>query len=77
MPEIDLSQLRKEIDVIDAEIHALIVRRAHISESIRGVKSDDEPKLRPGREANILRALLARAGYWPRGRGGASARRRF
>ena len=67
MSETDLTALRKEIDAIDAEIHDLIMRRAAISESIRRVKAGDELKLRPGREANILRALLARhTGAFPK-----------
>src|SRR3989304_6084616 len=67
MSETDLTALRKEIDAIDAEIHALIMRRAAITESIRGLKAGDELKLRPGREANILRALVARhTGAFPR-----------
>ena len=49
MSETDLTALRKEIDAIDAEIHALIMRRAAITESIRGLKAGDELKLRPAR----------------------------
>jgi chorismate mutase len=60
MAETDLSALRSEIDAIDAEMHALLRRRAGIAERIRGAKTDDSLKLRPGREANILRALIAR-----------------
>jgi chorismate mutase len=60
MSEPDLSAFRKEIDAIDAELHALLVRRAEVSEKVRAIKTDDGLKLRPGREANILRALLAR-----------------
>lgn len=67
MAEPDLAQLRKDIDAIDAEMHKLIVRRAAISEAIRGLKSDDDLKLRPGREANILRALVERhTGAFPK-----------
>ena len=60
MAEIDLSALRNEIDAIDAEMHALLRRRAGLSERIRGIKNDDSLKLRPGREANILRTLISR-----------------
>ena len=67
MSETDLSALRQEIDTIDAELHALLVRRAAVSEKVRGIKSDDSLKLRPGREANILRALIARhSGSFPK-----------
>lgn len=60
MSEPDLSALRKEIDAIDAELHALLMRRASVSEQVRAIKTDDSLKLRPGREANILRALVKR-----------------
>lgn len=67
MAEPDLTQLRKEIDAIDEELQKLIVQRAQISESIRRVKNDGELKLRPGREANIVRALLERhTGNFPK-----------
>jgi len=67
MSETDLSALRQEIDTIDAELHALLVRRAAVSEKVRGIKTDDSLKLRPGREANILRALIARhSGSFPK-----------
>lgn len=60
MSESDLSAFRQEIDAIDAELHALLMRRAEVSEKVRKIKTGDELKLRPGREANILRALVAR-----------------
>jgi chorismate mutase/prephenate dehydratase len=67
MSEPDLSAFRKEIDAIDAELHALLVRRAEVSEKVRATKTDDSLKLRPGREANILRALVARhTGTFPK-----------
>ena len=67
MSEPDLSAFRQEIDAIDAEMHALIVRRAGLSEKVREIKTGDELKLRPGREANILRALVARhTGAFPK-----------
>jgi chorismate mutase len=67
MSESDLSAFRQEIDAIDAELHALIVRRAEVSEKVRAIKTGDDLKLRPGREANILRALAARhVGAFPK-----------
>ncbi len=67
MSDTDLSSFRKEIDAIDAELHALLVRRAGVSEKVRSIKTDDSLKLRPGREANILRALIARhTGSFPK-----------
>lgn len=67
MSEPDLSAFRQEIDAIDAEMHALIVRRAGLAEKIRGLKTGDDLKLRPGREANILRTLIARhTGAFPK-----------
>jgi chorismate mutase len=41
-------------------LHALLVRRAEVSEKVRAIKTGDDLKLRPGREANILRALVER-----------------
>ena len=59
--ETTLGDVRREIDAIDAEMHALIRRRAALIERIRAVKArDDIPTVKPGREAEILRALAAR-----------------
>lgn len=56
-----LGDLRQEIDAIDTEMHALIRRRAALVERIRAVKArDGTPTVKPGREAEILRALAAR-----------------
>ncbi len=67
-PEEDLAALRDEIDRIDDGIHDLIMRRAAIVEQIRAAKTagtqggNRQPGLfmRPGREADVLRRLLAR-----------------
>ena len=60
MAEEDLEKLRREIDVIDAEMQDLLIRRAEIWKEVRTVKGDGSMKLRPGREAQILRTLVAR-----------------
>jgi len=62
-----LDKLRGEIDAIDAEIHDLLMRRTAVVEKIRTQKPDDEVKIRPAREAQILRALLTRhKGIFPK-----------
>ena len=59
--ETTLGDVRQEIDAIDADLHALIRRRAALVERIRTVKARDGiPLVKPGREAEILRALAAR-----------------
>ena len=55
-----LDLLRRDIDAIDVAIHDLIVKRATIVEDIRKIKNRAGPALRPGREASIVRALVAR-----------------
>lgn len=59
--ETTLGDVRREIDAIDADMHALIRRRAALVERIRAVKARDGiPTVKPGREAEILRTLAAR-----------------
>ena len=67
-PAPNLDELRRRIDAIDDRLHDLILERAELVESIAGVKqSTGQPALRPGREAEILRRLLARhRGGFPR-----------
>ena len=61
-----LDDLRRDIDRIDDALHDLLVRRAEVVAAIRGVKAGGFA-LRPGREAMILRRLLARhTGAFPR-----------
>lgn len=58
-----LDSLRAEIDEIDDAIHDLLMRRAAVSEQVRSVKQGARPILfRPGREAAIVKRLLARHG---------------
>lgn len=65
---IDLAQLRGEIDRIDDALHDLLMRRAAVVGRLTESRAKGTgPALRPGREALILRRLLARhAGDLPR-----------
>ncbi len=55
-----LAQLRAEIDRIDDELLALLDRRIAIGRRVAAAKGDlAGPYLRPGREAAILRRLIA------------------
>ena len=70
-----LDDLRGEIDEIDDAIHALVMRRAAMAERIAAAKDDTARSdgrgtaaayLRPGREAAVLRRLVARhSGSFP------------
>ena len=59
-----LEELRREIDEIDDAIHDLIMRRAAVISKIAAVKGSAMAAagtyLRPGREAIVLRRLVAR-----------------
>jgi chorismate mutase-like protein len=56
-----LDSLRAEIDAIDEALHDLLMRRAAVSEKVRAAKRAERLVLfRPGREAAILKRLLAR-----------------
>jgi chorismate mutase/prephenate dehydratase len=56
-----LDDLRRQIDAIDDQMHDLIMRRTEIVEAIGKEKKDGKvPAFRPGREAAILRRLVAR-----------------
>jgi chorismate mutase len=55
-----LDQLRAEIDRIDDQIHDLVMQRTGVVRQIGAVKGSTLPRLRPAREALILRRLLAR-----------------
>jgi chorismate mutase/prephenate dehydratase len=57
-----LDSLRARIDEIDDSIHDLIMQRAGVVQDIAAAKSSDQPAMRPGREAMILRRLAARHG---------------
>ncbi|MDB5410964.1 MAG: hypothetical protein JWL84_5876 [Rhodospirillales bacterium] len=56
-----LDDLRRRIDEIDDQMHDLLMQRTEIVEAIgREKKSGNVAALRPGREAMILRRLMAR-----------------
>ncbi len=55
-----LDDLRREIDEIDIAVHDLLMRRVALADQIGHVKGEGGPYIRPGREARILRRLVAR-----------------
>ncbi len=58
--EADLATLRAEIDELDDALHAMLLRRAEVVAAIAGLRAKRATPLRPGREAAIIRRLLAR-----------------
>lgn len=61
-----LDELRQQIDRIDDRIHDLLMERSGMIEQIVAAKRDGQAKLRPGREAEIARRLVARhGGHFP------------
>jgi chorismate mutase-like protein len=64
----ELAELRAEIDALDDALHDLVMRRADIVARLAGSRAKGAgPALRPGREAAILRRMLARhSGPLPR-----------
>jgi chorismate mutase/prephenate dehydratase len=62
-----LDDLRRQIDAIDDQLHDLIMRRTEVVEAVGKEKKDGKvPAFRPGREAIILRRLVARhGGHFP------------
>ncbi len=63
MSQPTLEQIREKIDAVDDKIHALLMERAELGELVVAAKNGaapDAPRLRPGREASILRRLKAR-----------------
>lgn len=65
-PSVSLKSLRNEIDLIDDQMHDLLMRRTEFAERIgetkSRAKSDGKPSLyiRPAREVAILRRLIKR-----------------
>lgn len=57
-----LANLRVEIDRIDAEMHALLMERGRIIDSLIAIKAKQGggSAFRPGREASMMRALAER-----------------
>ena len=56
----DLAALRAELDRIDDAVHDLLIRRADVVARVAATKPNGTLALRPGREAAIIRRLLAR-----------------
>ena len=58
---INLQNLREEIDKIDEKLHNLIMKRSSVVARIRDVKKRADSEIfHPGREADVLRRLAAR-----------------
>ena len=55
-----LSDLRRRIDEIDTGIHDLLMQRTEVAQRIGAAKGSDSVFMRPGREAVVLRRLIAR-----------------
>src|SRR3546814_15977852 len=55
-----LDDLRREIDEIDDAIHDLLMRRTELARQIGRAKGQGAVFMRPGREARVLRRLVAR-----------------
>jgi chorismate mutase len=58
-PPQTLAQLRAEIDAVDHRLHALLIERAAIIERVAEHGGKSGPKIRPGREAAMVRHRLA------------------
>ncbi len=54
-----LEDLRREIDEIDAQLHELLIRRTEVSRQIGRAKERGRVRIRPAREAQIMRHLVA------------------
>ena len=67
-PDDEIAALRAEIDTLDDAIHDLLMRRLDVVARLAASRAKGQgPAIRPGREAVILRRLLARhAGPLPR-----------
>jgi chorismate mutase/prephenate dehydratase len=55
-----LTQLRARIDAIDDQLHDLLMRRAAVIDAVARDGGKTGTKIRPGREAAMLRRLLGR-----------------
>jgi len=55
-----LADLRAHIDRIDGVLHDLLRDRAELNDQLRKIKGKQHISIRPGREAQILRALTGR-----------------
>jgi len=62
-----LGELRAQLDALDDQIHDLLMQRARVVEGVAATGGKTGTKIRPGREAIILRRMLARhSGALPR-----------
>jgi chorismate mutase-like protein len=59
-PPTSLDEIRRQIDALDERIHDALVARARLAAQVRAAKGSDGPTFRPGREANVVRRLVAR-----------------
>ncbi len=59
VPEATLEELRREIDDLDVAILDLLNKRMAVSKRIGHAKAKGTPTVRPGREAVVLRRLMA------------------
>jgi chorismate mutase len=65
-PPATLDRIRRQIDALDDTIHDALMARARLAAEVRAAKGAEGPTLRPGREANVVRRLVARhAGSMP------------
>src|ERR1700691_4961185 len=55
-----LADLRSQIDRVDGVLHDLLRERAEIIDDVRKLKGKQHIFIRPGREAQMMRALMAR-----------------
>jgi chorismate mutase/prephenate dehydratase len=55
-----LADLRAQIDQLDSALHSMLLERAEIIDSVRRHKGRQHIYIRPGREAQMLRALMGR-----------------
>jgi len=55
-----LADLRAQIDQIDGVIHDMLRERAEVIDNVRKIKGKQHIYIRPGREAQMMRALAAR-----------------
>lgn len=55
-----LADLRSQIDQIDNVIHDMLRERAEVIDHVRKIKGKQQIYIRPGREAQMLRALTGR-----------------
>ena len=56
----DLASLRAELDRLDDALHDTLMRRAEVVKQVAALRVKGSVPLRPGREAAIIRRLLAR-----------------